>query len=136
MLEDNGITAASGEKRPNILFPAVRRVNSGAPDEFCQRGCAGKIDVRRRKNRPIALSGADGSRQLNGNLFSPETVRSVVLDEERRFVDLLERGRRVLTRLSGHDLSEGDYRFLHETHGLPREIVDLLRRQEEVRAMS
>lgn len=66
----------------------------------------------------------------------PETVRSVVLDEERRFVDLLERGRRVLTRLSGHDLSEGDYRFLHETHGLPREIVDLLRRQEEVRAMS
>lgn len=60
----------------------------------------------------------------------PETVRSVVLDEERRFVELLERGGRVLTRLPGSELSERDYRFLHETHGLPREIVDLLRRQE------
>ncbi|WP_051452029.1 alanine--tRNA ligase-related protein [Actinospica robiniae] len=60
----------------------------------------------------------------------PETVRSVVTDEERRFVGLCERGRRVLSRFSGSVLSEEDYSFLHETHGLPREIVDLLRRQE------
>ncbi|MBR7836026.1 hypothetical protein KDL01_22310 [Actinospica durhamensis] len=56
-----------------------------------------------------------------------QTVRSVVLDEERRFVELCERGRRVLERMSESVLKEQDYRFLHETHGLPREIVDLLR---------
>ena len=61
----------------------------------------------------------------------PETVRSVVTDEERRFAELCERGRRVLSRFSGSVLSEQDYGFLHETHGLPREIVDLLRRPED-----
>jgi len=38
---------------------------------------------------------------------------------------LLHRGRRELSRY-GVPLSEEDYRFLHDTHGLPRELVDLL----------
>ncbi len=59
-----------------------------------------------------------------------QTVRSVLLDEERRFVELCERGRRVLERRPESVLGEQDYRYLHETHGLPREIVDLLRRPE------
>jgi len=54
----------------------------------------------------------------------PGEVRPVLLAEERKFADLLRRGRSLLARLypSGR-LTEGDYQFLHETHGLPRELV-------------
>jgi alanyl-tRNA synthetase len=62
----------------------------------------------------------------------PETVRSVLVDEELRFEELCRRGRGILGRMpeSGSVLTEDDYRFLHETHGLPREIVDLLREDQ------
>jgi alanyl-tRNA synthetase len=56
----------------------------------------------------------------------PDTgrVAEVQLDEERRFRDLLTRGRAVLARRQGSGpLTEGDFRYLHETHGLPREFV-------------
>jgi alanyl-tRNA synthetase len=55
-------------------------------------------------------------------------VRSVLRDEERRFDELLRRGERVLSRrLSRGPLTEQDYRQLHDTHGLPRDlVVDLL----------
>ncbi|MEV0346794.1 alanine--tRNA ligase-related protein [Nonomuraea sp. NPDC050680] len=51
-------------------------------------------------------------------------VREVLLDEERRFSTLLRRGRQVLTR-EGFigKLSEEDYDYLHQTHGLPRDLV-------------
>ena len=53
-----------------------------------------------------------------------EPVREVLRDEERRFSSLLERGRLVLTRLGlTGPLDEQDYRFLHDTHGLPRDLV-------------
>jgi alanyl-tRNA synthetase len=55
---------------------------------------------------------------------SPRQVRSVLLGEQRRFHDLLERGRTVLRSQRGSGpLTEEDYRYLHETHGLPREFV-------------
>jgi alanyl-tRNA synthetase len=55
---------------------------------------------------------------------SPRQVRGVLLDEQRRFHDLLERGRTVLrSRRGSGPLTEEDYRYLHETHGLPREFV-------------
>jgi alanyl-tRNA synthetase len=48
----------------------------------------------------------------------------VLLDEERRFRDLLSRGRQVLSRRRGSGpLTEEEFRYLHETHGLPREFV-------------
>jgi alanyl-tRNA synthetase len=52
----------------------------------------------------------------------------VLLGEQRRFGDLLKRGRTVLRNWDGRGpLTEEDYRYLHETHGLPRELVtDLL----------
>jgi alanyl-tRNA synthetase len=51
-------------------------------------------------------------------------VRRVLLDEERRFRDLVTRGRRVVSKeLSKGPLDEGRLRDLHETHGLPRELV-------------
>ncbi|MBV6702243.1 alanine--tRNA ligase-related protein [Kitasatospora aureofaciens] len=58
----------------------------------------------------------------------PETVRRVLLDEEHRFVRLLERGRQVLSRPRFRGpLSEEDFHYLHDTHGLPRDLVLNLR---------
>jgi alanyl-tRNA synthetase len=55
---------------------------------------------------------------------SPRQVRGVLLDEQQRFQNLLERGRTVLrSRRGSGPLTEEDYRYLHETHGLPREFV-------------
>ncbi len=58
-------------------------------------------------------------------------IRPLLLDEERRFRELLERGRGVLSRLRppGSEpgpLTEEEYRYLHETHGLPRELVSAM----------
>ena len=51
-------------------------------------------------------------------------VRGVLRGEERRFVDLLTRGRKVLARLGpGGPLTDADLRYLHQTHGLPPELV-------------
>ena len=59
-----------------------------------------------------------------GQFVEPTVVTGVLLDEERRFRDLLSRGRRVLSRRRGSGpLTEEEYRYLHETHGLPREFV-------------
>ncbi|MEU4690910.1 alanine--tRNA ligase-related protein [Actinoplanes sp. NPDC023714] len=53
--------------------------------------------------------------------------REILLGEERRFRDLLRRGRSVLSRRrSTGPLTDDDYRQLHETHGVPRELVDLI----------
>jgi len=58
--------------------------------------------------------------------FGLETgaVRDVLLDEQRRFEDLLRRGRKeVSRRRSRGPLRQQDYRDLHETHGLPPDLV-------------
>jgi alanyl-tRNA synthetase len=67
---------------------------------------------------------------------SPEHVRRVVLEEQQRFTKTLERGRKLLSRLprrpTGGGLDEFDgldeesLRFLHETHGLPPELVRII----------
>ncbi|MYS23077.1 MULTISPECIES: alanine--tRNA ligase-related protein [unclassified Streptomyces] len=63
-----------------------------------------------------------------GQQCPPAAVREVLLDEECRFAGMLDRGRRLLARprFSG-PLDEEDYHYLHDTHGLPRELIDLLR---------
>ena len=51
-------------------------------------------------------------------------VREVLRGEERRFAGLLTRGRKVLAQLGpGRPLTESDLRYLHQTHGLPAELV-------------
>ncbi|MFF4338447.1 alanine--tRNA ligase-related protein [Kitasatospora sp. NPDC001540] len=59
----------------------------------------------------------------------PDLVRRVLLEEERRFGRLLERGRQILARprFRSGPLSEEDFRYLHDTHGLPRDLVLNLR---------
>ncbi|AJE39206.1 alanine--tRNA ligase-related protein [Streptomyces nodosus] len=60
--------------------------------------------------------------------MDPDLVRQVLLDEERRFGRLLERGRLVLSRPRFRGpLSEEDFHYLHDTHGLPRDLVLSLR---------
>jgi alanyl-tRNA synthetase len=53
-------------------------------------------------------------------------VRDVIRGEEQRFARLVSRGRQVLARFGpgpGRPLAEADLRYLHETHGLPPELV-------------
>ncbi|MCX5335579.1 alanine--tRNA ligase-related protein [Streptomyces sp. NBC_00140] len=51
-------------------------------------------------------------------------VLKVLLDEERRFGKLLEQGRRILSRPQYQgQLGDEDYHYLHDTHGLPRDLV-------------
>jgi alanyl-tRNA synthetase len=61
-----------------------------------------------------------------GQLTGPGPVMGVLLDEERRFRDLLGRGRKVLSRRGSGPLTEEELRYLHETHGLPREFVSAM----------
>jgi alanyl-tRNA synthetase len=69
-----------------------------------------------------------GQETTSGVTAGCASVRRVLQQEERRFHELLTRGRKVMARMSpGQPLTEEDYRYLHETHGLPRELVtDLL----------
>jgi alanyl-tRNA synthetase len=62
-----------------------------------------------------------GSDQLTG------AVREVLSTEEERFRRLLDRGRVLVSRQrSRGPLTEQDYHYLHDTHGLPRELVRCL----------
>ena len=65
-----------------------------------------------------------------GQAIDPSVVHDVLQSEERKFRDLLRRGRSLLPRLypSGR-LTEDDYEFLRDTHGLPRELVTELVRE-------
>jgi alanyl-tRNA synthetase len=59
-----------------------------------------------------------------GQSADPGQVREVLLEEERKFGGLLSRGRPLLQRLyPDGQLTDDDYRYLHDTHGLPQEIV-------------
>ena len=59
-----------------------------------------------------------------GQQTSTELVREVLRGEEQRFGALLTRGRKVLAQLGpDRPLTEADLAYLHETHGLPPELV-------------
>ena len=62
-----------------------------------------------------------------GQVIEPSSVTDVLTAEERKFRVLVSRSRPLLRRLypSG-TLSEQDYEFLRDTHGLPRELVTAL----------
>ncbi|WUS95784.1 alanine--tRNA ligase-related protein [Streptomyces sp. NBC_00708] len=62
--------------------------------------------------------------------LDPGEVLRVLDGEERRFVRLLERGRQVLARPRFRGpLTEEDLHYLHDTHGLPRDLVTSLREE-------
>jgi alanyl-tRNA synthetase len=59
-----------------------------------------------------------------GQVIESSLVSDVLAAEERKFRGLVSRGRSLLRRLypSGR-LSDEDYEFLRDTHGLPRELI-------------
>jgi alanyl-tRNA synthetase len=62
-----------------------------------------------------------------GQDVTVDDVRRVLRDEEGRFRDLVRRGRPVVDRQrSRGPLTDDDYHYLHDTHGLPRELVEEL----------
>ena len=69
-----------------------------------------------------------------GQVIEPSLVTDVLTAEERKFRVLVSRSRPMLRRLypSG-TLSEQDYEFLRDTHGLPRELVTALLDEPEPR---
>jgi alanyl-tRNA synthetase len=83
---------------------------------------------RRDPSRSLSDLPSEPVRQTLERFGQPETVdgvRKVLSDEETRFRDLLRRGRQVVTRRrSRGPLTEEVYRDLHDTHGLPRELID------------
>jgi alanyl-tRNA synthetase len=55
---------------------------------------------------------------------SVERVRTVLDGEEHKFRGLVQRGRPLVDRLRSHrELTEDDLHYLHDTHGLPRDLV-------------
>jgi len=53
-----------------------------------------------------------------------DRVRTVLGEEERKFRGLVERGRPLVDRLRSHrELTDDDLHYLHDTHGLPRDLV-------------
>ncbi len=60
----------------------------------------------------------------------PGDVLRHLVEEEQRFRRLLERGRQVLARPRFRGpLTEEDLHHPHDTHGLPSDLVTILRRQ-------
>lgn len=60
----------------------------------------------------------------------PGDVLRILREEEDRFRRLLERGRHVLARPRFRGpLTEEDFHHLHDTHGLPRELITSLREE-------
>jgi len=77
---------------------------------------------------PDSLDGPDGARQTAGTGRPSRQLRELVLAEQRRFGDQLRRGRPAVRRLLRQHgaLTEQDLAFLHDTHGLPAELVELV----------
>ena len=62
--------------------------------------------------------------QFGQDAGSSVHVGGVLRGEEQRFAGLLTRGRKVLTHFGpGGPLTDADFRYLHETHGLPPDLV-------------
>ncbi|MFD9369230.1 alanine--tRNA ligase-related protein [Streptomyces sp. NPDC060020] len=117
-----------------VLGDGVRPANTG-------RGYV----LRRLVRRVLTLLWRDDSSRGLGDLpeevvrhtldhfrldMRPEDVLRMLIEEERRFGGLLERGRNVLARPRFRGpLTGEDFHYLHDTHGLPRELVDSLRQE-------
>jgi alanyl-tRNA synthetase len=62
--------------------------------------------------------------ELMGLRGRVSVVRDILLSEERRFRSLIERGRSLVEReLRRGPLGESELRYLHDTHGLPPNLV-------------
>ncbi|MGW3511651.1 alanine--tRNA ligase-related protein [Streptomyces sp. NPDC000994] len=123
------------------LRSAVVVIGDGVRPSNTGRGCVLRRLVRRmltvlRRDDPSRSLGDLPDELVEHTLhhfrqnMDSHAVREVLLEEERRFGRLLERGRQVLARPRFRGpLHEEDFHYLHDTHGLPRDIVLNLRSQ-------
>ena len=81
-----------------------------------------------RTPQPAATHTPDpGDKQTSPRRRDAAGTRQLLLDEEVRFRKLLERGRHVISHERfRRPLNQEDFDYLHETHGLPRELVQSL----------
>jgi alanyl-tRNA synthetase len=106
------------------------RTGVGVIDDGVRPSNTGRGYVLRRLIRRVLtiLWRRDPTRTLSdlpSEIVPVGDVRTVFTGEERRFRELLRRGRHVVTtRRSRGPFTEEDYRDLHETHGLPRDLID------------
>ena len=115
-----------------IIGDGVRPSNTGR-GYVLRRLLRRVLTILGREDRTRSLLDLPGSLaehtcQVFGLRPGRSIVREIFEDEERRFDRLLTRGRRVLAQYEpGKKLSEQELTYLHETHGLPPELVaDLL----------
>jgi alanyl-tRNA synthetase len=79
---------------------------------------------RTRSLLDLPKSLTDRTNQTFGLVPGGDRVQEVFSDEERRFNGMLTRGRKVLAQYEpGRELSAQELTYLHETHGLPPELV-------------
>ena len=80
---------------------------------------------RRRRTLGDSPDGSFGSTlELIGPPGRAPVVRDIPLSEERRFRSPIERGRPLAEReLRRGPLGEPELHYLHDTHGLPRDLV-------------
>jgi alanyl-tRNA synthetase len=82
-------------------------------------------DTRTLSDLPMELFEHTSQHFHQGEVLS--LVRRILIDEEIRFSNLLDRGRRILSHERFQKtLDDGDFEYLHETHGLPRDLVRTL----------
>ncbi len=76
-------------------------------------------DTLRRFRQPVD-PGTPGAQPVDVG-----SLHATLVEEERRFRGLLRRGRPLVDRVRERGpLTERDYHWLHDTHGLPRDLVD------------
>jgi alanyl-tRNA synthetase len=129
-LDLRSLRVVSDHLRASIVI-----ISDGIPPSNTGRGYVLRRLIRRaltilwREDRTRSLldlpkSLTDRTNQTFGLMPSCDRVQEVFGDEERRFNGMLTRGRRVLAQYEpGRELSEQELTYLHETHGLPPELV-------------
>lgn len=84
----------------------------------------------------LDLDGFGGTLDHFGQTMGVSEVHRVLLDEEDRFRSLVDRGRRLVDRELTHGpLDDDRLRYLHETHGLPPDLVRTLLLTEETHSV-
>jgi alanyl-tRNA synthetase len=120
------------------LRSAVVALGDGVRPSNTGRGYVLRRLIRRtlttlwRRDRTLSLE--DLPESLLGHTLAlfeqtkdPHLIRPLLVEEQGRFLHLLQRGRTLLVRYRGRDhLSEADYSYLRQTHGLPPELVRTL----------
>ena len=127
--------AAAGQQLAEPLLLAMEHIGDGVLPSNTGRGYV----LRRLLRRVLTTLWRDDSTRTLRDLpvplieytqaqFGQDTgiglITGVLHGEEQRFGKLLTRGRKVLAQLPpGRPLTEADLAYLHETHGLPPDLV-------------